>query len=136
MSIDVMTGSCVQHPEPSEVEKFPVEFPSGLEDTEELAWDRFNKVLHTSLGSSGFPQPMLFPAKQSYWENTRPELIVVAPGIAVQASEYEERFGGIDLEYYREHMSPELFKAFVRHIGAIRGRTDLNIGEFVTDSEM
>jgi hypothetical protein len=136
MSINVMTSIHVQQPEQSEVDKFSVEFPSGLEDTEELAWDQFNEVLRTSLGNSGFPQPTLFPIQKSDWEITRPELILVAPGIAVQASEYEERFGGIDLEYYREHMSPELFKAFVRHIGSIKGRPDLNISEFVDTPEI
>lgn len=133
MSIDVMIRSHLKQPEPSEGEKFPVEFPS---EHEELTWGRFNKVLRTSLGSSGFPQPVVSPTQQSHWEITRPELIVITTGIAVQASEYEERFGGVDLEYYREHMSPELFKAFVRHIGSIEGRPDINVGEFVADTEM
>lgn len=134
MSIGTMTIRSL--PKPSEVEEVPVEFRSEVEDSGTLIWDQINKLLRTSLNSSGFTQPSADPIQQSYEEMERPSLVVVAPGIAVQAGEYEERFGGIDLEYYREHMSPEMFKAFVRHIGSIRGRTDLNIGEFVDALEV
>lgn len=134
MSIGTMTIRSL--PKPSEVEEVPVEFQSEVEDSGTLIWDQINKLLRTSLHNSGFPQPSADPIQQSYEEMERPSLIVVAPGIALQAGEYEERYGSIDLKYYREHMSPEMFKAFVRHIGSIRGRTDLNIGEFVDTLEI
>jgi len=118
------------------VEEVPVEFRSEVEASETLIWDEINKLLRTSLHNSGFPQPSADPTQQRYEEMERPSLIVVASGIAVQAGEYEERFGSIDLKYYREHMSPEMFKAFVRHIGSISGRTDLNIIEFVDALEV
>jgi hypothetical protein len=52
---------------------------------------------------------------------------VVAPGILVRGDEFEERYGGIDLEGLRGRMTPALFKAFVRHIGSIPGRPDLDV---------
>jgi len=134
MSIGTMTIRRL--PKPSEVEEVPVEFRSEVEASETLIWDQINKLLRTSLHNSGFPQPSADPTQQRYEEMERPSLIVVASGIAVQAGEYEERFGSIDLKYYREHMSPEMFKAFVRHIGSISGRTDLNIIEFVDALEV
>ncbi len=134
MSIGTMTIRRL--PKPSEVEEVPVEFRSEVGASGTLIWDQINKLLRTSLHNSGFPQPCADPTQQRYEEMERPSLIVVASGIAVQAGEYEERFGSIYLEYYREHMSPEMFKAFVRHIGSISGRTDLNIIEFVDALEV
>ena len=61
--------------------------------------------------------------------------MVVAPGIVVGGEEYQQRYGGIDLEQYRQQMSPELFKAFVRHIGRIPGTPDLELGDIVTTPE-
>lgn len=134
MSIGTMTIRRL--PKPSELEEIPVDFRSKVEDSGTLVWRQINELLRTSLSSSGLPQPSADAIRQSYEEMERPSLVVVAPGIAVQADEYEERFGSINLEYYREHMSPEMLKAFVRHIGSIRGRTDLNIGEFVDALEV
>jgi len=130
MSIGTMTIRSL--PKPSEVEGVPVEFQSEVEDV----WGQINELLRISLHRSGFPQPSADLIQQSYEEMERPSLIVVATGIAVQAGEYTERYGSIELEYFREHMSPEMFKAFVRHIGSIKGRPDLNIGEFVDTPEI
>jgi hypothetical protein len=132
MSIGSMTARLL--PKPSE--EVYVEFPSEVEDSGTLIWDQINELLRTSLDRSGFPQPSVDVIQQGYREMERPSLVVVARGIAVQAGEYEERYGSIDLKYYQEHMSPELFRAFVRHIGSIRGRPDLNIGEFVDTPEI
>ena len=134
MSIDVMTIRRVS--KASEAEEVAVEFRSEFADVGKLVWNKINELLRSSLKSSGFPQPSADSIRQRYGEMERPSLIVVATGIAVTAGEYEERYGSIDLEYYREHMSPELFKAFVRNIGSIRGRADLNVGDFVTATEM
>lgn len=134
MSIGTMTIRLL--PKPSEVQEVPVDFRSKVEADRTRVWDQINELFRTSLNRSGFLQPSADLIQQSYEEMERPSLIVVAPGIAVQAGEYEERYGSIDLEYFREHMSPEMFKAFVRHIGSIRGRTDLNIGEFVDTLEI
>ncbi len=134
MSIDVMTIRRVS--KASEAEEVAVEFRSEFADVGKLAWNKINELLRSSLKSSGFPQPSADSIRQRYGEMERPSLIVVATGIAVTAGEYKERYGSIDLEYYREHMSPELFKAFVRNIGSIKGRADLNVGDFVTATEM
>ena len=58
--------------------------------------------------------------------------ILVAPGILVEAQEYQERYGGFDLKSFRERMSPELFKAFVRHIGSVPGYAEMDIDEITT----
>jgi hypothetical protein len=134
MSIGTMTARRL--PRPSEVEEVHVEFRSDVEEIGTGVWDQINKLLRSSLRRSGFPQPSEEPIQQSYEEIERPPLIVVAPGIVVEGDEYEERYGSIDLKYYQEHMSPELFTAFVRRIGSIKGRPDLNIGEFVDTPEI
>lgn len=134
MSIGTMTSRRL--PKPSEAKEVPVELRSEFEDVGTLVWNKINESLRTSLKSSGFPQPSADPIRQRYEEMERPSLIVVARGIAVQAGEYEERYGSIDLKYYQEHMSPALFRAFVRRIGSIKGRPDLNIGEFVDTPEI
>jgi len=117
-------------------EEIRVEFRSDVEESGKPVWDQINELLRTSLDRSGFPQPSVDVVEQGYREMERPSLIVVARGIAVQAGEYEERYGSIDLKYYQEHMSPELFRAFVRRIGSIKGRTDVNISEFVDTPEI
>lgn len=134
MSIDVMTTRRLF--KPSEAEEVAIEFRSEVEESVTIGWNKVNELLRTSLKRSGLPQPSADSIQQHYEEMERPSLIVVATGIAVRAGEYEERYGSIDLEYYRENMSPEMFKAFVRNIGCIRGRADLNVGEFVTATEM
>lgn len=134
MSIGTMTSRRL--PKPSVVEEILVEFRSDIEESGTLVWDQINELLRTSLDRSGFHQPSVDVIQQGYREMERPSLIVVARGIAVQAGEYEERYGSIDLKYYQEHMSPELFRAFVRRIGSIKGRPDLNIGEFVDTPEI
>jgi hypothetical protein len=135
MSIGTMTSRRL--PKPSVVvEEVHVEFRSDIEDSGTLVWGQVNELLRTSLDRSGFPQPSIDLIQQGYRETERPSLIVVAPGIAVEVDEYEERYGSIDLEYFRTHMSPEMFKAYVRHIGSIKGRPELNIGEFVDTPEI
>jgi len=134
MSIGTMTSRRL--PKPSVVEEVHVEFRSDVEESGKIVWGQINELLRTSLNRSGFRQPSIDLIQQSYREMERPSLIVVARGIAVEAGEYEERYGSIDLKYYQEHMSPELFRAFVRRIGSIKGRPDLNIGEFVDTPEI
>ena len=134
MAIGTMTIRSL--PKPSKVEEVHVEFQSDAEEIGGLVWGQINDLLRGSLRRSGFPQPSEEHIRESWEEMERPSLILVAPGIAVQTSEYEERYGAIDLGYYREHMSPELFRAFVRRIGSVKGRTDLDIGEFVDTVEI
>jgi len=97
-------------------------------------WQQFNSALRMELAHLGFPQTEVIeefrpPAR------ARPSVIVVAPGIAVRSDEYEERYAGIDLEGLRGRMTPAMFKAFVRHLGSIPGRPDLNVDEIATIPE-
>ena len=48
-------------------------------------------------------------------------MIEVCPGYSIPVAEYEKRFKGVNLEHFKERMSPELFKAFVRSAGSIDG---------------
>ena len=68
MSIDSMTRSRLQGPKPSEVREFSVEFKAKIEDSVALPWEQINEVLTTSLNSSGFPQPVVYPIQRSYRE--------------------------------------------------------------------
>ena len=77
----------------------------------------------------GTPQANAAPEDAS----TREEpWIKVAPDYYVKKSEYQRRFGEIDLDYYRQRMSPKLFTAFVRHMGAIPGSPGLDVVELTT----
>jgi hypothetical protein len=134
MSIATMTSRRL--PKPNVVEEVHVEVRPDIVDSGTLVWGQVNELLRTSLDRSGFRQPNVELIEKGYGEMEGLSLIVVARGIAVEANEYEERYGGIDLEYYREHMSAELFRAFVRRIGSIKGRADMNIGESVDTLEI
>ena len=48
-------------------------------------------------------------------------MIEIFPGYEVSEEEYKHRFEGVDLQYFRHRMSPELFAAFVKHMGIIEG---------------
>lgn len=129
MSVDVMTVRRLS--KTSDAAEVLVGFQTEFEEVGTGVWNKINEILRNSLRSSGFPQLSADSISQRYGEVERPSLVVVASGIAVEADEYEERYGGIDLEYFRAHMSPEMFKAYVRHIGSIKGSLELNISEFV-----
>ena len=131
MSIDTATIQRIQLSKPRDGEEVSVTFQPQIKDTGSLAWRQINEILHSSLTESGFPQPVQTAAGPL----ELPVQIVVAPGIVVGGDEYELRYGGIDLEQYRQQMSQELFKAFVRHIGCIPGTPDLDLGDIVTTPE-
>jgi len=91
-------------------------------------WQRFNDAIRGSLEQCGFPQPEVIEQREPL-RRTWLGAVVVAPGILVRGDEFEERYGGIDLEELRSRMTPALFKAFVRHIGSVPGRPDLDVDE-------
>lgn len=62
--------------------------------------------------------------------------VFVAPGSYVKKSEYQRRFGEVDLDYYRQRMSPKLFTAFVRHMGAVPGFPGLDVTELTTPPDL
>ena len=111
----------------------------GIQPDEEKAsdsdiWQRtLQEILNQSLINSGLTKQRV--------ETTGPKKeqtsgkILVAPGILLGNKEYEERFGNIDLEYYRKNMSPELFRVFVRHAGSIPGQHKVDVVELTSDFE-
>jgi len=135
MSIDTATIERIQLPKPREVKEVPVKFQPVTKNIGSLAWRQINDILCSSLSESGFPQPV--ETAVGGWRLPLDLLgpIVVAPGIVVGSDEYKQRYGGIDLEQYRQQMFPEHFKAFVRHIGRIPGTPDLDLGDIVTTPE-
>jgi len=133
MSIDTATIEHIQLPKPRDVEGIPVKFQPMIRDISSLAWRQINDILSDSLSDAGFPQPVQTAVRD--WRTPLELPVVVAPGIVVGSEEYKQRYGSVDLEQYRQQMSPELFKAFVRHIGRIPGTPDLNLGDIVTTPE-
>ena len=92
-------------------------FSPKTPDTEEFQW------------LSGAPQRSAVQEKPSAHEDP---WIKVAPDFYVKKSEYQRRFGEVDLEYYRQRMSPRLFRAFVRNMGAVPGSLGLDVVELTT----
>jgi len=135
MSIDTATIERIQLPKLREAEEVPVKFQPVIKDTSSLAWRQVNDILCSSLSEAGFPQPVETTVGAWPLPLELPSLIVVAPGIVVSGDEYEQRYGDIDLEQYKQQMSPELFKAFVRHIGRIPGTPDLDLADIVATPE-
>jgi len=93
------------------------------------AWQQVNDGLRAGLERSGFRQTDQATEAAEPRRVVQASAVVVAPGIMVRPNEYEERYGGIDLEGLRDRMTPALFRAFVRHIGAVPGRPDLDVNE-------
>lgn len=133
MSIDTATIERIQFQKPRDGEEVPVKLLDMIRYTSSLAWGQINDILSNSLSDAGFPQPVQIAVRD--WRTPLELPVVVAPGIVVGSEEYKQRYGSIDLEKYRQQMSPELFKAFVRHIGRIPGTPDLNLGDIVATPE-
>ena len=55
----------------------------------------------------------------------------VAPGIIVSASEYEARYGHLDLTDLQRRMTPAVFNAFVRTIGSIASSSNFDVNELL-----
>lgn len=101
-------------------------------DGSTLIWKQINEMLENSVPSS-MPQQQgeCYGVEQRRVEDK----ILLAPGIVVSNSEYQERFRDIEVERYKKEMSPEIFKVFVRHIGAIHGTSKLDISELTSNVE-
>lgn len=64
-----------------------------------------------------------------------PRTVIVAPGVAVSAQEYTERYEDVDIERFRLLMPPDVFKVWVRFIGLIAGVEDLDVNEITQNVE-
>ena len=126
------SGIAISVPESDQVS---IEFRHGDGDRESLIQQQIDEVLRRSLERSGFRQPKEPLEGTGAPSPKRVKAVVVAPGIMVWEDEYEKRYGGIDLERFRQQMPPDLFKAFVRHIGSIPGHPDLDVNELATIPE-
>lgn len=51
----------------------------------------------------------------------RKEQVEVYPGYWVSSEEYERRFKGVDLDYFRNLLPPQLFEVYVHTMGSIEG---------------
>lgn len=108
--------------------------PDEKKAHDSVIWEQIQEILNQTLINSGITKQRV--------ETTGPEKeqtsgkILVAPGILLGNKEYEERFGNIDLEYYRKQMPPELFKVFVRHTGSIPGKPKVDVVELTSDFEV
>ena len=96
-------------------------------------WEQIQEILDQSLINSGLTKQRVETTGTEKEQTS--EKILVAPGIIVGNKEYEERFGNIDLEYYRKNMPPELFRVFVRHAGSIPGKPKVDVVELTSDFE-
>ena len=109
-----------------------IDLRQETKETEVLIWQQVQDVLRATLWSTGLAEP--YPSARQ--ERTLSEIafkrVTVAPGVLVSGHEYEERYGGFDVEQFKRQMSPELFKAFVRHIGVIPGDRDLDVNDLAT----
>ena len=99
------------------VTDFPPVRDLVTQDSGNLMWRQINEIVKASLTTR---QPT--PA-----ESHEVGLVTLAPGLVVSTAEYKDRFDGIDLEQFRRQMSPEAFKAFVRHMGVIPGIPNLDV---------
>ena len=104
-----------------------------LESPEPAAWssDRLNASLRATLARANHPQPNEIVEERV--EPADDPWRIVAPGIVVRASEYEARFAHLDLETLKNRLAPEVFRAFVRHAGAIKGPEDVDVTLLVNE---
>ena len=90
-------------------------------ETAESTWD-IEKLL-------GTPQVSVIRGDKATYDEP---WIKVAPDFFVKKSEYQRRFAEVDLDYYRQRMTPKLFTAFVRHMGVVPGSPGLDVVELTT----
>ncbi|MDO8532077.1 MAG: hypothetical protein Q7T26_07910 [Dehalococcoidia bacterium] len=86
-------------------------------------------------GASKVRYASLAEAPRTDISEERNRSITVAPGIALSAEEYKQRYEGIDLERFKARMSPDLFRIFVRYMGAIPGQNKLDVNEIASIPE-
>lgn len=115
-------------PSPSADSPIEVEVTASTEgDRDDGIWRQVNSIVRTSVERHGFPQTREVDRTGIRHCQSSGRWRAVAPGIIVPLEEYERRFGLIDLDEYRRRMAPELFAAFVRFVGSIPGRPDLDV---------
>lgn len=95
-------------------------------------WSPFNAGLQKSLQARGYNQPNeVIEGKEQSADRWK----IIAPGIIVRSSEFDARYGFLDLPSLRQRMTPQIFRAFVRHIGAIEGPERVDVNELLKGYE-
>jgi hypothetical protein len=102
-------------------------------DISEAASQQINQGLRQSLERAGFGQPdEVIEEKYPTSDPWR----IVAPGVIVRTTEYQERYAPLELSDLRQRMSPDMFSAYVRHIGSIVGRSMVDANELIHDRDV
>ena len=100
----------------------------------EVLSQEFFSGLRNGLAQAGFRQP-----EEAVAEDRPPATDtwrIVAPGVLVRSSEYERRYGQLDLAYYQAQMSPAAFAAYVRFIGLIEGPPNVDVNQLMENVEL
>ncbi len=105
----------------------PIEVNTAGASEDALLWQQVNTIVRTSVATHRAREESSPPGRIPVERGERRGWRTVAPGIVVSPEEYERRFGSFDLEGFRQAMPPELFLAFVRHLGAINGGDDTDV---------
>ena len=135
MSTDTAIITRKELPKPRKVKEHTIIFQPKTGDIDSLVLRQINDILSNSLEKAGFLQPAGTTTEDLPTPIEFPTPVLVAPGIVVDHNEYKQRYGCIDLEQYKQQMSPELFKAFIRHIGCIPGTSNLDLKDIVNTPE-
>lgn len=98
-------------------------------DDSSLLWQQVNDILRNSIERTALQK-----AVERRTQTSKPH-VLVAPGVLVPEDEYKKRFSKLNLEQYRKNMTPELFLAFVRHIGFIPGNSKISIEKLLSNPE-
>jgi hypothetical protein len=102
-------------------------YPSGTQ-AEPSIWHQVDELLRGA-GKANRDRVSFGTRRTLALTDPRREWRTVAPGFVAPAEEYEQRFTGVDLEGLRARMSPEVFTAYIRFLGVIPGKADLDIVE-------
>lgn len=135
MSTDTAIITRKELPKPRKGTEHKIIFQPKTEDIDSLVSRQINDILSNSLEKAGFLQPAGTATKDLPTPIESPTPVLVAPGILVDHNEYKQRYGCIDLEQYKQQMSSELFKVFIRHIGCIPGTSNLDLKDIVNTPE-
>jgi hypothetical protein len=103
-------------------------------DVLEAASQQINLGLRLALERAGFQQPDEVieaekPPPADPWR-------IVAPGVIVRDTEYQVRYAPLGLSDLGQRMSPDVFSAYVRHVGAIEGYDNVDVNELVRDRDV
>ena len=111
---------------PADVEvSIPAHVMPSVADGESYMWDQIDSVVKASVSRSNKETRPV--SAQIYHD--------VARGVRVSEEEYRTRFAGIDLDAFKNRMTPQTFQAFVRFMGILPGDPRVNVVDIATTPE-